>query len=49
MRLFLLLQPQNPPQPPDPVPIAGGWILIIAGALYGMYYFWKTYKLLKKK
>jgi hypothetical protein len=53
MITYILVQPQNPPprdpQQGGPVPIAGGWILIIAGALYGLYYFYKMYRLLKKK
>ncbi len=43
MTTYILVQPQNPPPEPQssaPVPIAGGWILMILGILLVVYVYW---------
>jgi len=45
MITYILVQPQNPPPNPEaPVPIAGGWILMIVGILYVAYVYWRMRK-----
>jgi hypothetical protein len=48
--IYIIIQPlppQNPQLPPPdekPVPLAGGWILMIVGIMYVAYHYWRKRK-----